>query len=176
MTSRRHRAADITRGLSALIALTAVTAGLPVALNLAAGSPLPHARPALHQVAAALGRRDNGSTLFLAVVRYIAWAAWAAWTVSALGEVYGQARGRTIRLAGLGGSRALITAVLAAFSPAAPAALAAAPAPPPTAAAAPWTGTAAAAAGGGQLSLTASPRPAAARTVTVRPGDCLWTI
>jgi DNA-binding SARP family transcriptional activator len=176
MTSRRHRAADITRGLSALIALTAVTAGLPVALYLVAGSPLPHALPALHQVAAALGRRDDG-TLFLAVVRYIAWAAWAAWTVSALGEAYGQARGRTIRLAGLGGSRALVTAVLVAFSPAAPAALAAAPAPPPTAAAAPWTGTAAAdPAGSAHIILTASTRPAAARTVTVRPGDCLWTI
>ena len=78
MTSHRRRGAEITAGLTALLALTALTAGLPVALYLVAGSPLPHAVPALHQITATLGRRDDGQE-HGAVVRYLGWIAWAAW-------------------------------------------------------------------------------------------------
>ena len=148
MTSHRRRGAEITAGLTALLALTALTAGLPVALYLVAGSPLPHAVPALHQITATLGRRDDG-TVFLAVVRYLGWIAWAAWTLSAAAEAYGQARGRQVpRLAGLGGmqqlSRSLITAIVIAFSSAPAAGLPAVTVAAATAAA-PWPAAQAAA-------------------------------
>lgn len=164
MTTARRRPAAIAAGTAALLALAALTAGLPAVLYLAAGSPLPQHLPGISQAAGALTRPDNG-TLFLAVLRDLGWIAWAAWTASAAAEILAQARGRRApRLAGLSGmqglARTLITAVMIAFS----SGTAALPAVTAVSLAS-WT-----------AHSPAAHQPHAARTVTVRPGDCLWLI
>jgi DNA-binding SARP family transcriptional activator len=94
MTRRRtRRTARAIAGLASLLALAALIAGLPAALYAVSGSPIPHAIPAWHQITSTLGRPDHGA-LLLAAIRWVSWLAWAAFTVSAMVEVFSQARGR----------------------------------------------------------------------------------
>jgi DNA-binding SARP family transcriptional activator len=94
MSARRAgRAAGTGAGLAPALVLAALIAGIPAALYLAGGSPVPHALPSWHQVTATLTRPDDG-TLFLAAVRYVSWLAWAAFTICAVVEVFSRARGR----------------------------------------------------------------------------------
>jgi hypothetical protein len=94
MTSpRNRRAARAATGLASLLTLAALIAGLPAALYAVGGSPIPHAIPSWHQIIVTLSRPDHGA-LLLAAIRWVSWAAWAAFTISALVEVFSQARGR----------------------------------------------------------------------------------
>jgi DNA-binding SARP family transcriptional activator len=94
MTARStHSAARAVAALASLLALAALTAGIPLALYAISGSPIPRALPSGHQVITTLTSRDNG-TLFLAAIRYITWAAWACFTFSVLVEAVSRARGR----------------------------------------------------------------------------------
>ncbi len=141
---RRGRLRGVARSVAALLVLGVLLAGLPVALYLVAGSPVPHAVPGLHQIGTALRRPDDG-TLFFGAVRVVSWAAWAAFAVAAIVEGWAQLRGRHApRLAGLGAMQRLaaylVTSAALAFGSAVPAAFAASPAAHPPAAAAARTG------------------------------------
>jgi DNA-binding SARP family transcriptional activator len=197
---RPSRLPAAIRGMAALATLIALVAGLPVLLYRLGGSPIPSHLPGLHQIAHALGHRDNG-TLFLATVRDIAWLAWAMFVVAVVSEVQAVVRGSAaprLRLVGIQALAARLVvlamlglsgpAALATVAGAAPAAQAATrhPAAPP-ARQDPAGGAAGAepelAAGPASHQLTEAGRPSAQvmtmsefRLVTVRPGDCLWTI
>src|ERR1700685_2237205 len=98
-----RRAASAGRGLAALVTLVLLVAGLPVVLYRFGGSPVPHRIPSLHQVTAALLRRDSGS-LFFGVVRDVSWVAWALFSLAVITETLAALRGRQaprLRLGGL---------------------------------------------------------------------------
>ncbi|MEN3541083.1 BTAD domain-containing putative transcriptional regulator [Microbispora sp. ZYX-F-249] len=120
----RFRLLDGLRALLAAAVLTALIAGVPLALYALAGSPLPAHLSSLGEIGHVLTHRDDG-TLFLAVVKAVSWAAWASFVTSTLVELASRIRGRaTPHLPGLGAaqwlSAQLISSVaLAAGSPAA---------------------------------------------------------
>jgi DNA-binding SARP family transcriptional activator/nucleoid-associated protein YgaU len=95
--SRRTRTAEVVRGLGALAVLVALVAGLPAALLTVAGSPLPHRLPSWDQITTTLTQPDTGNTLFLTVVKVIAWAAWCLFTLTVLTEIIAYRRGRPAR-------------------------------------------------------------------------------
>src|SRR5450755_750456 len=90
---RRRRAASAARGLAALVTLLLLVAGLPVVLYRFGGSPVPHRLPSLHQVTAALLRRDSGA-LFFGAVRDVSWAAWALFSLAVIAESLAAIGGR----------------------------------------------------------------------------------
>ncbi len=183
MTGRGRRLAVALRGTAALVILLALVIGLPLALYRFGGNPVPRHLPSWHQIRGDLLHRDDG-TIFLAAVRDVSWLAWAAFTLAVVTEVQAALRGRKaprLRLGGLQSSASWLVAVAAlAFSSQSAATLLAVPAaaaatvvasapqqPPPPAAQA--------------GAATVPPEPhvmnmAFYELVTVRPGDCLWTI
>jgi DNA-binding SARP family transcriptional activator len=199
VSRRRGRAA--AAGIAALLTLAVLVIGLPLALYRLGGSPLPSHLPTGSQVSRALLHRDSAS-LVLAAVRDVSWVAWALFTVAVLAEAQAVIRRRTaprLWLGGLQGTAGRLVALAALTFTAAPvgtllampppvsAAVAIAPqaevtslaAPPaaPPAAPVPQVRTMAL-----DTSATAA-GPASQgehmgflQLVTVRPGDCLWTI
>jgi hypothetical protein len=149
-------------GIAALAALLAIVGGLPVVLYRFGGSPLPGGTAGMHDLARRLTSRDDGSAA-LAVVRDCAWLAWLLFTACVLAEAHAAVRGRRaprLRLAGIQGAAAHLVA-LAALAFSAPTSIASTPTgmPPVT------------------LDSMAIPEDAASSlTVTVHPGDCLWSI
>ncbi len=180
------RARALLTGLTAMATLIAVVAGLPVVLYRFGGSPLPRHIYAWHRVVAVLTSRDNG-TLVLAVVRDLSWLAWLLFTLAVIAELQAAARGRRappLRLGWLQGGAARLVALAALTFVASPAvgltasviAIAPAHARPPSPA-----GDSQPATDMQLISLTSPAHAgtvlaAPARTVTVRPGDCLWSI
>ena len=180
------------RGVTALLTLIILVAGLPIVLYRLGGDPLPRHIPAWHHISALLLHRDNG-TVFLGAVRDLSWIAWAAFTAAVAVEAQAALRGRRaprLRLLGIQNAASWLVAVAAlAFSsqpaavlattqpaavavssphPSPPAARPSPPAPPPA-----------------QASIdAAAAQPLAPQVmsmgfyhmVTVRGGDCLWTI
>lgn len=186
MSRPGRRASAIARGLGAIVVLAAVLAGLPVLLAEVGGSPLPRHIPDLAQITSSLARRDNG-TLFLGAVRDIAWVAWAVFALATLAEAQAALRRRPAprRLAGLGGMQntaaRLIALAALTFSSPAGILLTAAHQPGPVATATPLppSGEAASVAPHEATLMTDSGGLSPARSfrvVSVRPGDCLWTI
>ncbi|KAA9377756.1 hypothetical protein F5972_19375 [Microbispora cellulosiformans] len=120
----RFRLLDGLRALLAAAVLTALIAGVPLALYALAGSPLPAHLPDLGELAHTLTHRDDG-TLFLTVVKALSWAAWAGFVVSTLVELTSRIGGHAApHLPGLGAAQwlaaQLISSIaLAAGSPAA---------------------------------------------------------
>jgi DNA-binding SARP family transcriptional activator len=158
--ARRLRTA--LAGLAATLTLASVTAGLPLALLRFGGSPIPRRLPSVHHVVVVLLHRDGGG-LFLSAVRDLSWLAWAAFTFAVFSEAQAALRGRRpprLHLAGLQGAAArLVAAASLTFATPAVVTLMASPA------------------------IAAEARPATAehdhrawRTITVRPGDSLWSI
>ena len=93
----------LLRGTAALVTLIALVAGLPAALFLLGGNPLPSHIPSWHEATSLLLHRDNGS-VFLGAVRDLSWLAWAAFTAAAVVEIQAALRGRRpprLRLGGL---------------------------------------------------------------------------
>lgn len=181
------RARAILTGLTAVASLAALVAGLPVVLYRFGGSPLPAHLAGSHQLASLLTSRDDGG-LLIAVIRDCSWLAWLAFTACVLAELQAVARGRHaphLRVGGLQSTAAHLVALaaLAFTAPAAytlsasVAAVASQHSPattgdlapgqqPPASPRAPAVQTDA---------LGAIPAPAT-RLITVRPGDCLWSI
>ncbi len=166
----------------------AAVVGLPVVLYRFGGSPLPQHLASWQHIRAVLTSRDNGS-LLLGVIRDLSWLAWLLFSVAVLAEIQAAIRGRSAPRLWLGvlqGGAARLVALAALTFAASPAiSLAASAAPLATAHSGP-----AARSGDPQpdrrpqlVSFGAPvwrrapartrPRPA---TVTVRPGDCLWSI
>lgn len=181
------RARTLLTGVSALAVLVLAVIGLPLVLYRTGGSPVPRHVASWHHITAVLTSRDNG-TVLLGVIRDLSWLAWLLFTVAVLAELQAAIRGRSAPRLWLGvlqGGAARLVA-LAALT------FAAAPAVSLTASAAPIASEHAGPAargilepGGLQLvSLSVPAGPAAGtstdaaitRTVTVRPGDCLWSM
>jgi DNA-binding SARP family transcriptional activator len=190
------RARTMLTGLMALIALAAVVAGLPLVLYRFGGSPLPPHLAGWHRVATALASRDNGG-LLLAVIRDCSWLAWLLFTVCVLAEVQASLRGATaprLRLGGLQNTAAQLVA-LAALTFATPAAVTLSASATPVSSQHSPAGadnppqeiflmTAPQHPSGPPemsnadlLADTLAATPArATRLITVRPGDCLWSL
>jgi DNA-binding SARP family transcriptional activator len=188
--ARRRGPATAVRGGVALITLAVLVIGLPLVLYKLGGDPLPRHIPAWHHVTTLLLHRDNGA-VFLGAVRDISWIAWAAFTVAVATEAQAALRGRRaprLRLGGMQSTASWLIALIALAFTGQPVAVLAstAPAQVVTVSAVRSVPPAASPAG-----LSAD-RPAGAATadpsapqvmsmgfyqmVTVRSGDCLWSI
>jgi DNA-binding SARP family transcriptional activator len=180
------RARALLTGLTAMATLIVVVAGLPVVLYRFGGSPLPRHVYAWHRIVAVLASRDNG-TVLLAVIRDLSWLAWLLFTVAVIAELQAAVRGRRappLRIGWLQGGAARLVALAALTFAASPAisltasvtATAPAHAQPAARSGNPQPAT------DMQLISLASPAHAGTvlaaptRTVTVRLGDCLWSI
>lgn len=153
------RARRFATGLAAVAVLACAVAGLPLVLYRFGGSPLPHHIASWNQLGEMLDRPADGS-LLLAVIRDCSWLAWLLFTGCVLVEAQAAILGRrppALRLGGMQGAAAYLVAVAALAFAAPPAVVTL------------------------SASVTAlsshhgSPAPAT-RLVTVRPGDCLWSI
>ena len=185
--------ATVLRGGSALVTLIVVVVGLPVALYKLGGNPLPQHVPAWSHVTGLLLHRDNG-TVFLGAVRDISWIAWAAFTVAVVTEAQAALRGRRaprLRLGGLQNSASWLVALIALAFGSQPAAVLASAAPasviavstmrpgPPAAYRAHPAGPAADRPAQASTADPAAPQVMSmgfSQMVTVRSGDCLWSI
>ena len=185
---RGRRLAAVLRGAVALVTLAVLVIGLPLALYRLGGDPLPRHLPAWRHAGALLLHRDNGS-VFLGAVRDLSWIGWALFTAAVAAETQAALRGRRaprLRLLGLQNAASWLVAVAAlAFTGQPAAALASTPAavtvvsavragPPP--------GRPAGLPPGHPAGVMADPRAPQvmsmgfSQMVTVRSGDCLWTI
>ena len=201
--SRGRRPAAVLRGFIALATLAVLVIGLPLALYKLGGDPLPGHIPSWHHVTTLLLHRDNGS-VFLGAVRDVSWIAWALFTAAVITETQATLRGRRaprLRLGGMQNAASWLVAIAAlAFTGQPAAVLASAPASvavvssvrpsPPPARPADRFGDPAAAVPR-SIELTADPQASQltadsqapqvmsmgfSQMVTVRSGDCLWTI
>jgi len=174
------RARSLVTGLAALALLASAVIGLPVVLYRFSGSPLPRHIVSWHLIWAVLSRQNDGS-LLLAAIRDCSWLAWLLFTVSVLAEAQAAILGHRpphLRLGGIQGAAAHLVA-LATLAFAAPSTI--------TLSAITPSGTAAAGMTQPAITLSASVtgtsgQPAVGltartmRVITVRPGDCLWSI
>jgi hypothetical protein len=116
----RHRTAgDVLAGVAAVIALTALTVGVPIALVTVVGLPLPHTLPKLSALTSQLD-----ITAILRILSVIVWLAWIQLVWCVLAEIKAAAGGRQrpkVPLAGATQSLAhrLVTAALLLFTAAA---------------------------------------------------------
>ena len=169
------RLRNFCRGLFALITLTAMTVGLPIALYELGGSPIPARVPSVHQLTFALLHRDNGG-LFIGAVRDVSWLAWLAFAVAVVAEAQAAVRGRRapkLHLSVLQGMAGRLVA-LAALTFTTPAAVT-------LASSSAMASTVQSVAPAAKPDLVthaarAAEQVAPERAVVVRPGDCLWTI
>ncbi len=187
--ARRGRLGTALRGAAALAALAVLVVGLPLALYRLGGNPVPRHLPAWRHAGALLLHRDNG-TVFLGAVRDISWIAWALFTAAVVAEVQAALRGRSapgLRLGGLQHAASwLVTFVTLAVTSQPAAVLASAPAPvavvsavrsgPPPATPAVQPPGPPAGANGADPHAPQVMSMGFYQMVTVRGGDCLWTI
>ncbi len=89
-----RRAADVGRGLLALVATTALVAGVPAALALGVGSPLPARPPTPGAAVRALGAGDLPDAFVVTVLALACWLLWCELTVSLAVEAMAYRRGR----------------------------------------------------------------------------------
>ncbi len=153
--SRRLGLGTALRGLTALLTLIILVLGLPIALYRLGGDPLPRHIPSWHHVSTLLLHRDNG-TVFLGAVRDLSWIAWAAFTAAVAVE----------------STQPAAVAVVTSARPSPPAPR---PSPPP-ARPANLPAQAAADATAAQPLAPQVMSMGFYQMVTVRGGDCLWTI
>jgi DNA-binding SARP family transcriptional activator len=174
------RARSFATGLAALALLASAVIGLPVVLYRFGGSPLPRHIASWHLIWALLSRQNDGS-LLLATIRDCSWLAWLLFTFCVLAEAQAAILGHRpphLRLGGIQGAAAHLVA-LATLAFAAPSSItlsAVTPSgftpagitQPGITLAASVTGTSGQPAGSAHATTT--------RVITVRPGDCLWSI
>lgn len=180
------RTRTLARGLAALGTIVLILVGIPAALWLFGGNPLPSSMPSLSDITGALSRPDDG-TLFIGALTWVGWIAWASLAVSILVQALAEVRGaKAPRLPGMGWQQrraAALTGAVAAMLTIAPAATmagtaTAAPAPTTTATTQSATVTTQAPttmATPTKASTNASKAPSVA-PVVVKPGDTLWQI
>ncbi|MBA8793592.1 LysM repeat protein [Friedmanniella endophytica] len=188
----------VVRGVGALLALLAVTVGVPVALTALGGDVLPD-RWSVSGLAAALLRPDDGRVL-IGLITVAGWVAWAVFVVSLLAELVGLLSRQRIRipLPGLAAPRRVaagllllvVAMVLVPHPNTAPSAPTTGPTPfPRTSATAPASSSArsnqpTSAPGGpsqedaGRQGSAVRRSPTAEPSVVhvVRPGDDLWSL
>ncbi len=199
MTKPRHRgsasAGDLARGLAALVAIVVLTAGVPAALALIVGWPLPHAVPSVSELSQTLTTGSISDEFFANLLAVLGWIYWAHFIVCLGAEIAAARGGRLARRIPMAGwnqaiaARLIAAVLLLAPSPGLARAIPAVAATPPAAAAmiAPATP---------QHMVDKAPeppaepvpglgleRPATALPVYVvrgrqlgKPGDTLWSI
>ncbi|WP_162786880.1 LysM peptidoglycan-binding domain-containing protein [Janibacter anophelis] len=201
---RPSRGWVVLRGLIALVGILLILVGLPTALVVLGGNPLPSDVPTVDEVLRALTRPDDG-TLLIGVITVVGWLVWATLALSFLVEIPAAIRGVPApRLPGLswqqGRAAAMTGAVMAmlAVGAAGAAPASAAPDQSPATAASPSVAqqvsadtsallaghvgidTASSDPGANDTSGTGSDSAgtggAAGQFVTVRSGDTLWEI
>ena len=89
--TKAERAADVTKGLTALVALVVIVIGIPIGLARFAAQWLPTAAPTLDQARNALGRPLSDEAL-LTGLTLAAWALWALFTAAVAVELLSWAR------------------------------------------------------------------------------------
>lgn len=179
-TAQRSRGAVLLRGLLSLVGILLIVIGLPVALAVLGGNPLPSEIPSMDEVLSALSRPDDG-TLLIAVITVIGWGVWATLALSFLVEIPAAIRGVPApRLPGLSWQQGRAAAMVGAV--AAMLAIGAAGAVPASAStttvdsvSAPST-AATQQAGDTTADGTTAEGGAGGGVVTVRSGDTLWGI
>lgn len=180
MTSatQRSRGAVVARGLLSLVGILLILVGLPLALAILGGNPLPEQMPTWDEVVRAVTRPDDG-TLLIGVITVVGWLVWLSLALSFLVEIPAAIRGVPApRLPGLswqqGRAAAMTAAVLAML------ALGTAGAAPANADTTPAGSSSPVVAA--QLASTSADADASAtggvggHIVTVRSGDTLWDI
>lgn len=186
---QRSRGQVLLRGLLSLIGIILIVVGLPAALVVLGGNPLPAEVPTLTQVVDALSRPDDG-TLLIGIITVVGWLVWATLALSFLVEIPAAVRGVPApRLPGLswqqGRAAAMTGAVVAML--AIGASVGAAPAGADTGVSAPTATTSSTAqqvtdstsaimAGSTSIGDDTASGGAEGHVVTVRSGDTLWDI
>jgi DNA-binding SARP family transcriptional activator len=170
----------LVRGLAAIAVVVAIIGGVPLLLLRIAGSPIPAHLPGWHDLGTLLTQRDDTGSLFLALVRDLTWLAWLIFTVALVVELHAVARGRLaprLHLGGIQGAAAKLAAI-AALSFSAPTGFGLASAGAVSAAALPVAipGHDAVAARPAAAPATLAAGETQIEYITVRPGDCLWTL
>lgn len=124
---------EVARGLRALVTLVALVAGVPAALWMIDGSPVPEHWPGAADLWSILASPDDG-TFFLDMLIFAGWVGWATFAMSVLVEVPAAMRGVVApSLPGLGAQQRLVASLVTAITamvPASQLAAATAPAPP----------------------------------------------
>jgi DNA-binding SARP family transcriptional activator len=180
--ARFGRAGDLAGGLAALAATGVLVVGVPAALALIVGWPLPHAVPAPADLYRALVTGSIPDEFFGKALAVLGWLYWAQFLVCLAAEITAARRGRLARRIPLGGWNQAIAARLIgallllgpAPGPARPVASAASPARP-----SPVVATTTVPEAGDQHAAEQAEarRPAAALPVyVVAPRDTLWGI
>lgn len=121
------------RGIGALLVLALLLAGIPVALWVFVGWPLPHSVPSWADVRSALTSSGVGDDVIVKGLALVCWVAWSVLAASVAAEVAGVVRCRGSRRIPLAGpfqvlAANLVAAVVLTLSPAAPRT---SPSPPP---------------------------------------------
>ncbi len=115
LAHRRRTAAEVVRGVGALLLLAALLAGIPAGLLAVAGlPPLPSALPSLDDLLGTLTRPDDG-TLLVAVLTWVGWIGWATLAASIIVEIPAAVRGvRAPRLPALAPQQRIAAGLVAA--------------------------------------------------------------
>lgn len=87
----------LARGLGALAVLVLLVVGIPIALALLVGWPLPHGLPSWEEFRSALTTSGPGDEMIVNSLAVICWIAWAVLAASVVLEVAGVVRGRGSR-------------------------------------------------------------------------------
>ncbi|MHB8438547.1 MAG: BTAD domain-containing putative transcriptional regulator [Acidimicrobiales bacterium] len=102
----------LARASGALVLLSVLLAGVPLALAHYVGWPLPHRVPTLGQLRTGLTQHGVPSSLVIKALAVVCWVAWAALVASVTAEVASLARGRTAPRMFLAGPLQSLAAVL----------------------------------------------------------------
>jgi DNA-binding SARP family transcriptional activator/LysM repeat protein len=110
--TRSGRAGDLLGGLAALVAIAVLVVGVPAALAVIVGWPLPHAVPSLADLSRALVSGSIPDEFFGKALAVLGWLYWAQFLVCLAAEVTAARRGRVARRIPLGGWNQAIAARL----------------------------------------------------------------
>lgn len=95
--------ARLAKGLGALMVLASLLAGLPAALAVAVGWPLPHGLPRLSDISSAVGGQSIDDALLVKALAVLCWLAWGQFTACVVAEIIGWRQGRGSRRVPLAG-------------------------------------------------------------------------
>ena len=172
--------ARLAKGLGALMILAGLIVGLPAALAVTVGWPLPNGLPRLSDISSALGGQSIDDAFLLKTLAVLCWLAWGQFTACVVAEMVGWRQGRGSCRVPLAGSlqplvaRLMIAAALVVH-------IGPRPSPPPvlvrTVAAVHLADTAPPA----PTSITPAASPTlpveqATKTYVVKPRDDLWRL
>ncbi|MGH2690365.1 MAG: hypothetical protein ACRDKW_16390, partial [Actinomycetota bacterium] len=105
--------ARFASSLAALAALAGLVAGVPLALALAVGWPLPRGLPSLGELGSALSGQTIDDGILLKTIAVVCWLAWAQFAACLGAEIVGWKRGRGARHVPLaGGLQPLVAQLL----------------------------------------------------------------